>query len=313
MQNVRMEMQDARAGRLDDPDGTIEALHRFIHRHRRIAVLTGAGVSTESGIPDYRDLEGGWKRPPPMTYQVFTESEAGRRRYWARSMAGWPLMASARPNEVHVALAALEARGRTSVLITQNVDGLHQQAGSREIVELHGRLDRVACLACGTRSERAALQRRLEVANPGWAGLVATVAPDGDADLEAMDFESFHIPACEVCGGVLKPDVVFFGEAVPRARVQSALASVAASDALLVVGSSLMVFSSFRFARQARELGLPVAAVNLGRTRADDFLQLKVALPAAEALAFLLPSSASSPAATARPAHPDPAGSIPAA
>ncbi len=315
MQNGSMQMQDARAGRLDDPDGTLEALHRFIHRHRRIAVLTGAGASTDSGIPDYRDLEGGWKRPPPMTYQVFTESEAGRRRYWARSMAGWPLMAAARPNDVHVALAALETRGWTSVLITQNVDGLHQRAGSREVIDLHGRLDRVACLACGTRSERTALQRRLEAANPGWTALVADMAPDGDADLEAMDFRSFRIPACEVCGGVLKPDVVFYGEAVPRPRVQSAMAAVAASDALLVVGSSLMVFSSFRFARQARELGLPVAAVNLGRTRADDFLQLKVARPAAEALAFLLPvpeASKAPMATTAWPAHPGPAGSIPA-
>ncbi len=266
------------------------SLEDFIHRHQRIAVLTGAGCSTDSGIPDYRDLEGRWKRPPPMTYQVFIGSALARRRYWARSMLGWPLVAAARPNPAHRALAVLQRRGTTSVLITQNVDGLHQRAGSRDVIDLHGRLDRVICLGCGVSTERAELQHRMIALNPGWLEHVAAVAPDGDADLDGLDFSGFRLPACEVCGGILKPDVVYFGESVPRERPQAAMAALERSDALLVVGSSLMVFSGFRFARQARALGLPIASVNLGISRADDLLRLRVQQPAAQALAFLLES-----------------------
>lgn len=263
-------------------------LQDFVERHRRLFVLTGAGCSTDSGIPDYRDLEGGWKRPPPVTFQAFMGDAAVRRRYWARSLLGWPRFGLARPNRSHQALAALERHGRLELLLTQNVDGLHQAAGSREVIDLHGRLDAVRCMDCERRSPREALQARLRAANPGWERLQAGIAPDGDADLDGVDFAAFAVPACEHCGGLLKPDVVFFGENVPRERVARAHAHLERADAVLVVGSSLMVWSGFRFVQAAARAGLPVAALNFGRTRADDLLALKVERPCAEALAFLL-------------------------
>lgn len=263
-------------------------LEDFIAAHRRLFVLTGAGCSTGSGIPDYRDEHGAWKRTPPVTYQAFVGDVATRRRYWARSLLGWPRIAEARPNEAHRALAALEAQGRCEQLLTQNVDGLHQAAGSHAVIDLHGRLDDIVCLGCGTRSSRAQLQDRLVAANPDWAGLVAAAAPDGDADLEGRDFSAFDIPACGACRGMLKPDVVFFGENVPRERVQTAMAHLARADAMLVVGSSLMVYSGLRFVHAAVRDSKPVAAVNLGRTRADDLLRFRVAAPCGDALAFLL-------------------------
>lgn len=263
-------------------------LEDFIAAHRRLFVLTGAGCSTGSGIPDYRDEQGAWKRTPPVTYQAFVGDVVTRQRYWARSLIGWPRIAEARPNAAHRALAALEAQGRCEQLLTQNVDGLHQAAGSHAVIDLHGRLDDLVCLGCGARSSRAHLQDRLVAANPAWAGLVAAAAPDGDADLEGRDFSAFDIPACEVCGGMLKPDVVFFGENVPRERVQAAMAHLERADAMLVVGSSLMVYSGLRFVHAAMRAGVPVAAVNLGRTRADDLLQFRIAAPCGDALAFLL-------------------------
>ena len=187
-------------------------LEDFISAHRRLFVLTGAGCSTGSGIPDYRDEQGAWKRTPPVTYQAFVGDGITRRRYWARSLVGWPRIAQAQPNAAHRALAALEAQGRCSQLLTQNVDGLHQAAGSRAVIDLHGRLDAVVCLGCGASSSRADVQRRLAEANPAWAGLAAGAAPDGDADLEDRDFATFQVPACDGCGGMLKPDVVFFGD-----------------------------------------------------------------------------------------------------
>ena len=252
------------------------ALARFIDAHPRLFVLTGAGCSTGSGIPDYRDLDGGWKRRPPVTLQAFVADAKTRRRYWARSLVGWRRFGRARPNGTHAALARLEADGRVEVLLTQNVDGLHQAAGSENVIDLHGRLDTVRCLACEARTPRDACQRALETLNPDWLALDALDAPDGDADLEGLDFASFRVPDCEACGGMLKPDVVFFGENVPRERVLRAEAHLAAADAMLVVGSSLMVFSGYRFARSAARMGKPIAAVNLGRTRADDLLSLKV-------------------------------------
>jgi NAD-dependent SIR2 family protein deacetylase len=263
-------------------------LEDFIAAHRRLFVLTGAGCSTGSGIPDYRDDQGAWKRTPPVTYQAFVGDVATRQRYWARSLLGWPRIAEAQPNAAHRGLAALEAQGRCEQLLTQNVDGLHQAAGSHAVIDLHGRLDDVVCLGCGTRSSRARLQDQLVAANPDWAGLVAATAPDGDADLEGRDFSAFDVPACEVCGGMLKPDVVFFGENVPRERVQAAMAHLARADAMLVVGSSLMVYSGLRFVHAAVRDSKPVAAVNLGRTRADDLLRFRVAAPCGDALAFLL-------------------------
>lgn len=266
------------------PGAALDALTDFLDGSRRLFVLTGAGCSTDSGIPDYRDDEGEWKRRQPIRYAQFTGSEAVRRRYWARSMVGWPRMAGARPNEAHAGLAALEAAGRIDLLVTQNVDGLHQAAGSRAVLDLHGRIADVICLDCGERSARARLQDRLRSANPAWAGLRADTAPDGDADLEA-DTRDFVVPACEACGGLLKPDVVFFGESVPPARVERAYAAVARSEAVLVVGSSLMVFSGLRFVRAATKQGVPVAILNRGRTRADDAATLKVEAPAGRALA----------------------------
>lgn len=263
-------------------------LQAFIHRHRRLFVLTGAGCSTNSGIPDYRDADGQWKRTPPVTFQAFLGSEATRQRYWARSLIGWRIFGRVRPNPAHAALARLESLGRSELLLTQNVDRLHQAAGSLRVIDLHGRLDRVRCLGCGQTSPREAMQEVLVRLNPDWAALEALPAPDGDADLDGTDFSTFRVPPCPCCGGLLKPDVVFFGEAVPQDRVVAAFQALERADAVLVVGSSLMVYSGFRFVQAAARAGKPVAAVNLGRTRADELLALKVVQPCTEALAFLL-------------------------
>ncbi|GAB1595721.1 NAD-dependent protein deacetylase [Lysobacter claricitrinus] len=261
-----------------DVDATAHAriLRDWLAPLERVFVLTGAGCSTASGIPDYRDEAGGWKRTPPVTFQAFTQDDSTRRRYWARSFAGWPVFSRAQPNPAHAALARWEAHGRMSLLLTQNVDGLHQRAGSENVVDLHGRLDTVRCLDCDVRTPRDAMQARLAHANPGWADAITAFAPDGDADLSRVDFDDFVIPPCTRCGGMLKPDVVFFGENVPRARFDDARDALSASDALLVVGSSLMVYSGFRFARMAHEAGLPIALVTRGATRADDLAALAV-------------------------------------
>ena len=263
-------------------------LEDFIDRHHRLFVLTGAGCSTSSGIPDYRDADGQWKRSRPVTYQAFMGEEATRRRYWARSMLGWRRFSRAQPNDTHRALAKLERTDRSELLLTQNVDRLHQAAGSERVIDLHGRLDLVRCMACGARTSREAMQEALASPNAGWLDLDALDAPDGDADLDGADFSSFAVPPCPACGGVLKPDVVFFGENVPRDRVEAAMRHLAEADAMLIVGSSLMVYSGYRFAETAARAGKPIAAVNLGRTRADDLIALKVEQAAEAALAFLL-------------------------
>ncbi|RDS83767.1 NAD-dependent protein deacetylase [Dyella monticola] len=272
---------------------TNNALQAFVARHDRLFVLTGAGCSTDSGIPDYRDADGGWKRTQPVTYQAFMGEESTRKRYWARSLVGWRRFGKASPNATHHALVQLEQLGKMTLLLTQNVDGLHQRAGSRNVVDMHGRLDTVRCMGCEHRSPRAAWQEALLALNPEWAALDATDAPDGDADLDGHDFNRFTVPPCPHCGALMKPDVVFFGENVPRERVGTAMQALDAADAVLVVGSSLMVFSGYRFAHAAAKAGKPIAAVNLGRTRADSLLSLKVEQPCAQALAFLLHSSAS--------------------
>ena len=269
------------------PSQTSDDLQRFVDRHRRLFVLTGAGCSTDSGIPDYRDADGGWKRSQPVTYQAFMGDPLTRQRYWARSLVGWRRFGKALPNATHRALARLEQLGKLQLLLTQNVDGLHQQAGNRQVVDLHGRLDTVRCMSCERRSPREALQQTLLTLNPAWASFDAQDAPDGDADLDGHDFRTFTVPSCPHCSGILKPDVVFFGENVPRDRVVTAMQALEAADAMLVVGSSLMVFSGYRFAHAAAKAGKPIAAVNLGRTRADALLSLKVAQPCAQALAFL--------------------------
>ena len=271
-----------------DPIAAAQPLGEFIERHARLLVLTGAGCSTDSGIPDYRDENGDWKRAQPVTFQAFMGDSRVRRRYWARSLVGWRRFGQARPNDAHRALARLERQGRTEVLVTQNVDGLHQSAGSNSVIDLHGRLDRIRCMGCGRRSERQELQRRLLDLNPSWDTLRAPDAPDGDAELEGVDFSAFDIPDCESCGGILKPDVVFFGESVPPERVAAAMQGLERAQAMLVIGSSLMVYSGYRFAQAAAQAGKPIAAVNLGRTRADDLLALKVNQPCVAALAFLL-------------------------
>jgi NAD-dependent SIR2 family protein deacetylase len=264
------------------------SLADFIDAHHRLFILTGAGCSTNSGIPDYRDTDGNWKRTPPVSYQDFMGKAAIRQRYWARSLVGWRRFVQAQPNDSHRALARLEAIGRAEILLTQNVDRLHQSAGSTRVIDLHGRLDLVRCMGCDRRIPRQVFQEALIEANGAWCDLDASDAPDGDADLEIDDFSAFVVPACATCGGVLKPDVVFFGENVPRERVDMAVRCLQQSDAVLVVGTSLMVFSGFRFVRAAAEAGLPIAAVNLGRTRADDLLDLKVEAPCEQALRFLL-------------------------
>ena len=250
-----------------------------------VFVLTGAGASTDSGIPDYRDEHGAWKHRPPMQIREFTGTLAARRRYWARSLVGYARLARARPNAAHHALAELERHSRLSLTVTQNVDGLHAAAGSRDVLDLHGRIDRVVCLGCRRTLPRLELQAALERENPGWAERKADVTPDGDAELGAVDYSAFRVVDCAHCGGMLKPDVVFFGEGVPRAQVERAFAALERSRALLVVGSSLMVFSGFRFARHAAGLGLPIAIVNRGVTRADELSELRIAGNAGEVLA----------------------------
>jgi NAD-dependent SIR2 family protein deacetylase len=273
---------------IDTPAESLRVLGDFVQRHPRLFVLTGAGCSTESGIPDYRDADGAWKRTPPVQFADFMTKPAMRQRYWARSLVGWRHFGTAQPNAAHVALARLEASGRIDLLVTQNVDGLHEHAGSRAVVDLHGRLDVVCCMQCGHRLPRADLQLELLDRNPRWASLDARVAPDGDVDLPAADFSDFDVPPCPVCGGILKPDVVFFGESVPRTRVEAAMAAARRADAMLVVGSSLMIYSGYRFAEAAAAAGRPIAAVNLGRTRADPLLALKVAGRCAEVLPAVL-------------------------
>lgn len=257
-------------------DAHDDALARFVEEHPRLTVLSGAGCSTAAGLGDYRDRDGQWKRKRPITGQVFIGDERMRKRYWVRSAVGWPTFGAARPAAAHVALAQLQERGTVRHLITQNVDRLHQKAGHRDVIDLHGVLATVSCLQCGLGIERDDFQRRLLAANPWVGDLSAAHAPDGDADLDSPDVERLFVPDCERCNGLLKPDVVFFGENVPRERVEASMSALADADALLVAGSSLMVFSGFRFCRAAAARGQPIVIVNDGRTRADELATLKV-------------------------------------
>ncbi|MFB8182418.1 NAD-dependent protein deacetylase [Streptomyces sp. NPDC055966] len=249
-----------------------------------VLVLSGAGISTESGIPDYRGEGGSLSRHTPMTYQEFTTSGRARRRYWARSHLGWRTFGRARPNAGHRAVAAFGRHGLLAGVITQNVDGLHQAAGTDGVVELHGGLDRVVCLSCGALSPRHELARRLEEANAGFEPVAAGINPDGDADLSDEQVGDFRVLPCSVCGGILKPDVVFFGEAVPPQRVEHCRALVRAATSLLVLGSSLTVMSGLRFVRQAAQDGKPVLIVNRDPTRGDGHALTRVALPLGDAL-----------------------------
>lgn len=289
---------------MSNKPAAMQRLAAFCQAHPRLAVVTGAGCSTDSGIGDYRDALGNWKHSPPVQYADFMAAgdagAAARRRYWARSMLGWPQFERAGPNATHVELARLEALNRLTGLITQNVDRLHQRAGHRAVLDLHGRLDRASCQRCAKTVPREELQVWLTSANQallpdlkaqlalekGGADVVEQRAPDGDAPVTRIA-ESFQIPDCADCGGILKPDVVFYGQSVPKPWVEQAYGWVEDADGLLVVGSSLMVFSSFRFCRAAVKAGIPIAIVNRGVTRADDLATLKLNVACAEALVGL--------------------------
>lgn len=254
---------------------------------RRVLVLSGAGLSTESGIPDYRGPETILQARNPMRYQEFVGDAAARQRYWARSFRGWSNVERALPNRGHDALARLEKSSVVTGVITQNVDSLHTKAGSKKVLELHGSLARVRCLKCGREEPRLRLQRRLVHLNPDIETYPVDIAPDGDAELPQRLIAAFRVPSCLGCGGVLKPDVVFFGENVPKARVERAWHMLHAAEALLVTGSSLTVFSGYRFVAAAVRTGKPVAIVNLGETRGDKDAALKVAGPLGEVLPAL--------------------------
>jgi len=251
------------------------SLTDFFENHNRMVVLTGAGVSTASGIPDYRDETGAWKHRRPMEYRDFIGGDYSRRRYWARSVIGRIRFRAASPNRAHSALARLEALGKVSLLITQNVDQLHQRAGSQRVIDLHGTLDQVVCLGCSTRIAREKVQHFLVQHNPIFENLTSEPAPDGDVHLEEIDFSQVQIPCCDHCGGILKPDVVFYGESVPSERVKTCFDAVDRADAMLIVGSSLMVYSGYRFARKAHQQEIPIVAINLGKTRADELITIK--------------------------------------
>ncbi|MER7823076.1 NAD-dependent protein deacetylase [Streptomyces sp. NPDC096097] len=265
-----------------DPEPVADAL-----RTGGVLVLSGAGLSTESGIPDYRGENGSLRRHTPMTYQEFTTSIQARRRYWARSHLGWRTFGGARPNAGHRAVAAFGRRGLLSAVITQNVDGLHQAAGSRDVVELHGSLNRVVCLSCGVFSTRRELARRLEDANAGFDPGAAQLNPDGDADLTDEQVGDFTVMPCSECGGTLKPDVVFFGETVPLPRVERCRELVDTATSVLVLGSSLTVMSGLRFVRQAAKARKPVMIVNRDPTRGDQHAAARVALPLGTTLTAL--------------------------
>ena len=278
------------------------SIAEFVRDRAPLFVLTGAGLSTASGIADYRDRDGRWKRTPPVQFRDFVRLEASRQRYWGRGFAGWPSFRDACPNEGHFALAALERSGIVRTVVTQNVDGLHQQAGQQRVIDLHGRLDRVVCLDCGAVEPREKVQQHLLGANP-WLGRIrvdaAALRPDGDAQIPQADLSKLRTPRCPSCGGVVKPDVVFFGENVPRQRVDAAMDALERARGVLVVGSSLAIYSGFRFCRRARELGIPIAAINDGVTRADELLAVKAGGPCAEVLASL--PAACRPSVSRRP------------
>ena len=258
----------------DSQDGKILRAAELLQKGGVLAI-TGAGISTASGIGDYRDADGQWKRGEPIQHQDFVRTHAMRQRYWARSQKGFPEFSRAAPNSAHAILAGWEEQGQLVGLITQNVDRLHQAAGHRQVIDLHGRLDQVVCLACSQLSSRKDLQAWLEDKNPDVQEDFYTLRADGDAELERQDFSAVQVPECS-CGGTLKPNVVFFGDAVSKLVVSRAYDWVEQATSLVVVGSSLMVFSSFRFVRKAHQLGLPILIINQGVTRADELATLKL-------------------------------------
>jgi len=242
-----------------------------------VVALSGAGLSTESGIPDYRGPGGAYSRNhTPITYQLFRDNPRGRHRYWARSYIGWPLMRDKQPNAGHLSIAALEESGLVAGVITQNVDSLHHKAGSSTVIDLHGRLDTVMCMACGLRGSRDALHARIASVNAGWEGSATRINPDGDVEIADSAVESFVMVDCTSCGGPLKPDVVYFGESVPPTRVTDSYAMVDSASSLLVLGSSLHVYSGRRFVTHAHKLGIPIIIVNQGETKADELADVRL-------------------------------------
>ena len=262
-------------------------LRQFITQHRRLLVITGAGCSVESGIPTYRNHSGQWLRNQPIQHTDFINQASARKRYWARSLAGWPAVHMARPNDAHRALAAMEARQQIPLLVTQNVDRLHQKAGQKHVIDLHGRLDQVICLDCHQVSEREAMQQRLLLLNALTPPEALALAPDGDADVDEQLIRDLLVPDCERCNGILKPNVVFFGGAVSKLIVEAITSQLDQVDGLLIVGSSLSVFSGFRFCRLAHRNSVPIAAINQGKTRADDLFSVKLEADCSAALAEL--------------------------
>ena len=265
----------------------IEQLAQFVTNNKPLMVLSGAGCSTESGIFDYRDEQGNWKLDPPQNYSRFLKSEGSRRQYWSRSMLGWPRFSSAQPNAAHKSLVALENAGIVNYLVTQNVDDLHQRAGQRHITPLHGLLKNVVCLDCGRFYERELIQEHLLDWNSEFIGNARSFAPDGEAVLDRPVDYRFRVPYCDSCGGIVKPDVVFFGESVPENRVKTTYAALEKSRGLLLVGTSAMVFSSYRICTRAFDLGMPVAAINRGDTRIDDALSIHLRQNVGEVLPIL--------------------------
>lgn len=274
-----------------DP-GDVEKLRDFVSNSRRLFVLTGAGISTESGIPDYRSENVGlYARTDrrPVQHSEFVRSTKARQKYWARNFVGWPRFSSHQPNAAHLALKSWEAAGKLHWLVTQNVDALHTKAGSRRLTELHGCIHRVFCLSCGDLTPRATLQERFEALNPGWSAEAHGVAPDGDVFLTEEQVRSFQVPACGRCGGHLKPDVTFFGDTVSKEKVDFVHQRLAESDAVLVAGSSLQVYSAYKFALAAQDRKLPMAIVNIGPTRSDHFASLKLHSRCGELLPLIVP------------------------
>ena len=252
-----------------------QQLADFIEQHPRLFILTGAGISTGSGIPAYRDAKGNWQSPPPVQHGQFISQLAVRQRYWGRSLAGWHTMRDAQPSNAHKILAAFEKQGHIKLLVTQNVDRLHQKAGSQKVVDLHGRADIVACIECDHEITRDEMHQWCRRENPEFNTPLSSPRPDGDADFET-DFSQFNVPNCPDCGGVMKARVVYFGDNVPKETVFSAIDALERSDALLCVGTSLQVFSGFRFNRHALQQKIPQAALTQGVTRADEMLDLKI-------------------------------------
>lgn len=250
----------------------IDSLFQFINDNKRLLVLSGAGISVASGIPTYRDEEGTWLRGDPIMHDDFMKKVLTRKRYWARSIVGWNTIGVAKPSQAHSALVALENAGYVESIITQNVDGLHQRSGSKNVIDLHGRVDVVVCLQCHQKTSRSELQPLLENLNPNLANFVATVLPDGDADVNDYPMQDVQEPFCERCGGVLKPDVVFFGGSIDKAVKSRAENAFKRASALLVVGSSLQVYSGYHYCKAAYAAGMAIGSINPGLTRADSII-----------------------------------------